>query len=632
MLKKFLLKRRKKLLIQIRRILARAPLSEKEKDTLSSYLHSFETNTYSHQKEQERFLRSFLKNYKKKNRSLFSKTCSTLVTIVLALLFALLIRQFWFELYEVPTGSMRPTIEEQDRMLVSKSTFGLRVPFLKQNLFFSNDSVIRGGLVVFSGENLDLSDAKTKYFGFIPGWKRYIKRCIGKPGDTLYFYEGKIFGVDRHGEPILDLCDPTLLNNNKMSYIYHVPYISFDGKTIPPTLAQSNVQTTFFKQMNIPVGKIENFNGLLTSFFSSNEGRSWHVDNPSLLKTSHDIPESYADLWGIKNYAMARILTPRQAQIFYPNQLVHDTSLIAYLELCHTPNLTYPKPLFYHLTKAIQVPSIRPFSTLIPLSQNHLNTIKNHLVTSRFIIKDGMAFKYSPKADFSFLQGLYLSKNIADGCYEIQNGLAVKILFGGIQKTLSSKHILNNLDNNLIINLFNAGITFNSSYLPISPYQLTFPLRYAFYSQENLYVMNTPLFMKTDDFLQKFLHKELQKQTSSFDSTPYIGFLPAAIPHMTDKDNFHNFIKNFGITVPEKHVLVLGDNYAMSADSRDFGFVPEQNLLGSPTVIVWPFGKRFGFLPQPNYPINTATILTWSSFLALLLFFVTNMFKPTNKS
>src|SRR5256885_1754180 len=37
--------------------------------------------------------------------------------VVFAIVVAFLIRQLWFELYEVPTGSMRPTIEELDRLV-----------------------------------------------------------------------------------------------------------------------------------------------------------------------------------------------------------------------------------------------------------------------------------------------------------------------------------------------------------------------------------------------------------------------------------------------------------------------------------------------------------------------------------
>lgn len=42
------------------------------------------------------------------------------------------------------------------------------------------------------------------------------------------------------------------------------------------------------------------------------------------------------------------------------------------------------------------------------------------------------------------------------------------------------------------------------------------------------------------------------------------------------------------ITVPKGHFFVLGDNSASSQDSRYWGFVPHENLLGKAIVIYWP--------------------------------------------
>jgi len=48
---------------------------------------------------------------------------------------------------------------------------------------------------------------------------------------------------------------------------------------------------------------------------------------------------------------------------------------------------------------------------------------------------------------------------------------------------------------------------------------------------------------------------------------------------------------NQKIKVPEGQVFVLGDNSGSSSDSRYWGFVPEENIIGRAEVIYWPFNR-----------------------------------------
>lgn len=47
-------------------------------------------------------------------------------------------------------------------------------------------------------------------------------------------------------------------------------------------------------------------------------------------------------------------------------------------------------------------------------------------------------------------------------------------------------------------------------------------------------------------------------------------------------------------TLPPKSYMAMGDNSYHSSDSRDWGPVPERNLMGRAMVVYWPFGHHFG--------------------------------------
>jgi signal peptidase I len=51
------------------------------------------------------------------------------------------------------------------------------------------------------------------------------------------------------------------------------------------------------------------------------------------------------------------------------------------------------------------------------------------------------------------------------------------------------------------------------------------------------------------------------------------------------------------LKVPDGDYFVLGDNRAVSSDSRDWGFVPRQNIIGRAAFVYWPLGQdNDGFL------------------------------------
>ncbi len=85
------------------------------------------------------------------------------------LLIVLVVRSFIVEPFQIPSGSMIPTLEVGDFILVNKYTYGLRLPVLGTKIMDVGEPDY-GDVMVF----------------FPPGDDRYfIKRVVGLPGDEI---------------------------------------------------------------------------------------------------------------------------------------------------------------------------------------------------------------------------------------------------------------------------------------------------------------------------------------------------------------------------------------------------------------------------------------------------------------
>jgi len=533
--------------------------------------------------------------------------------VVFALIIAIIVRQTWFELYEIPTGSMRPTYREKDDLLVTKTAFGINIPLVTDHFYFDPHLVKRGNIVIWTGDKIDLPDTDTTYFGILPAKKRYVKRLIGKPGDTLYFYGGKIYGIDQKGEEIKDLID-----NPNLEKLEYIPFNSFEGRVIPSSsLPGGKINTLTFRQMNQPIGRtsITSLGKVLGEIHVQNE---WKKDQPEILLKPHNQIETYSDFWGIRNYGVARLLTPEEAkqQNSFSPELGEG---ILYLELRHTPylaNLQSEEPSY-----AAMLPKV--FTTMIPLQKEHLDTIMNAMYTSRFVVEKGVAKLYSAEGGH-FTPDSPRFPGVPDGTYEFYYGKAEQIGWGAIAHELPKDHPLYKKTPRTIQRLFNLGIEFSERNF--------FTSRYAYFRNGDFFLMGAPILKKDDPTLIKYVERE-KKLTSQ--SPLYVPFLDAGPPI----ENGHiqkDFVDAFGLKIPEKQYLVLGDNHARSADSRTFGFVPQENLQGSPTFLLWPPGSRWGTPPQTTLPwITLPNLVVWGIalfiFLCWYLFHYFRMQKPTFK-
>ena len=129
-------------------------------------------------------------------------------SIVIAVILALFIRTFFIQAFKIPSGSMRPTLLEGDKIMVNKLLYGPKVPFTHYRLPGLREPR-RGDVIVFKYPE----DRK----------KDFIKRLIAVGGETVEILNGNIL---INGSPIDG--PPEILK----TYYYDRGHYGVEGNTV----------------------------------------------------------------------------------------------------------------------------------------------------------------------------------------------------------------------------------------------------------------------------------------------------------------------------------------------------------------------------------------------------------------
>ncbi len=123
-----------------------------------------------------------------------------LEAIIIALVLALTIRVFLVQAFKIPSGSMIPSLQIGDHILVNKLAYGFQIPqdcefevallpvtCYSSSMLFEFEKPKRGDVIVFRYPEDEHKD--------------FIKRIIGLPGDTIHIREKTVYV---NGEPLRD--------------------------------------------------------------------------------------------------------------------------------------------------------------------------------------------------------------------------------------------------------------------------------------------------------------------------------------------------------------------------------------------------------------------------------------------
>ncbi len=217
------------------------------------------------------------KAYEKQHRSVLNEVLSWVDAILFAVVVVFLLNQFVFQFFVIPSPSMLETLQVQDRVMVSKLTYGIelfpqgpkildsRIPDRDEIITFYNPQYESKGpffnvfsqalyMVTFSLVNIDVDEDGNMRE------KLLVKRSAAAAGDTVKFIEGDAYiKAAGTGEFVLE---SEFRAQNGLST---APHTTIDDGTYTGYMAMGRINglgTAGVSSSNIPRHLVTDYNGI----------------------------------------------------------------------------------------------------------------------------------------------------------------------------------------------------------------------------------------------------------------------------------------------------------------------------------------------------------------------------------
>lgn len=148
---------------------------------------------------------------KQKNKTVLSEIWSWVDALLFAIFWVIIINQYLFQLFVIPSPSMVPTLLVGDRVIVNKDSYGIELYPAGKKILSKNRPVFRDDIITFYNPEYDSKGpifdilSQVIYMGTLtlvnidknkdgtPAERLYVKRAVGLGGDEVKIEEGNVF-------------------------------------------------------------------------------------------------------------------------------------------------------------------------------------------------------------------------------------------------------------------------------------------------------------------------------------------------------------------------------------------------------------------------------------------------------
>jgi len=175
------------------------------------------------------------------------------------LFIVLVLRSFLVEPFQIPSGSMKPTLDVGDFILVNKFSYGIRLPVIDKKVIEVGDPQ-RGDVMVFRYP----SDPNVNY----------IKRVVGLPGDVIRYTSDKRLFIN--GESVAEKLLGSEPNSLGSAELYQEKLGAVEHEILDRF---ANSMTDDTQEFTVPAG---HYFMMGDNRDNSNDSRYW--DDPNIPK------------------------------------------------------------------------------------------------------------------------------------------------------------------------------------------------------------------------------------------------------------------------------------------------------------------------------------------------------------